>query len=388
MNNKYERKLNFENIIEKISLQINSLIENLEINSLEDTFEKLFKIFSFYTSNDKELPLLQSKVADLLNCLMENWQKNGKNISDLKKEIITFFEKKDNIPIFFKNTRSEKLGKRQPDIIESIYSTLERFEMMEALELVFKKSCKGIIIGGSLSYGPFYNIRANKDNSGSSDIDAIFVLDQNSTDDDWKEFLHCPFFSEQDKKNFMSRKNIFFKSLLPENKATILSQKFHLEGTDYDISIHFFTDEALNKTLISNIEEEVQGNNKVVILKDYKSKPFSHTICPQTNFDGTPYYYTVPEQKNTNEGVITELPAYIINDHKFHPGIYQNLILPTFFIFHDRNGEITDKISKFKKIIKDHIQNTYGKNNVEERLLKSHIRNKIFPLTLKEQIKD
>jgi hypothetical protein len=319
---------------------------------------------------------------------MEDWQKNGKSILDLKKEVSSFFESKDNLPDFFKDVRPEQLEKKQPSVIESIQETLERFEMMEQLESVFEKPCKGIIVGGSLSYGPFYNVRAEKKDSGSSDIDAIFVLDQNSTDDDWEDFLRCPHFSEVDKQRFISRKNIFFESLLPNDEATILSQKFRLREKDYDISIHFFTDEALDDMLSNDIAKETDGDDRVVVLKDYKSKSLPHAVCSQTNFDGTPYDYIVPEQKSIDKGVITEIPAYIISNHKFHPGIYQNLVLPTFSVFHDRDGEITDKTLAFRENVETYIKNTYGEEGMEERMLKSHIRNKIFPETLGEQIRD
>lgn len=386
--NKHERIPRAEIFKSTIANKIDNLRENLGINPLEKTLEQLLEIFSNESVDTKLIALFQSKVAFLFECLLENWQKNGKKISDLKKEINIFFESKNNLPDFFRHIRSEQLGKKQPDMVESIKGTLERFEMMEQLEAVFEKPCKGMIIGGSLSYGPFYNIRAGRDSNENSDIDAIFVLDRDSTDKDWKDFLHCSYFSELDKQRFISRKDIFLKSLFPKGEATFLSQKFHLEGADYEISIHFFTDEALDGMLVNNIAEEIEGSDKVVILKDYKPKPFSHAVCAQINFEDVPYNYVVPEQKKTDEGVISELPAYIISNHKFHLGIYQNLILPTFSVFYDRDGEITDKLAAFKKNIKTYIKNNYGEKNIEEIMLKSHIRNRIFPETLKEEIGD
>lgn len=122
-------------------------------------------------------------------------------------------------------------------------------------------------------------------------------------------------------------------------------------------------------------------------MKDYKSEPFSHASCLQMNFDGVPCPYVVPEQKSVMNGTIAELPAYIVRDHAFYPGIYQNLISPSFFIFHDRDGTLTDDISAFKKTIKNHIRNTYGREDVETRLLRSHLRHDMFPGTLKNIIK-
>jgi hypothetical protein len=368
-----------------IADQIDNLRESLGFIPLENILEQLLDVFSNQPINAEQLPFLQSKVALLFECLMENWQKNGKVISDLKNKISDFFASKNTLPEFFRQTRPKQLKKRQPDILESVLETLKRFEIMERLETVFEKPCHGMIIGGSLSYGPFYNIRSRKDDSGSSDIDAIFVLAPNSNDKDWEGFLNCPYFSESDKQKFIARKNIFLKSLLPKGEAVILSQKFHLKGTDYEISLHLFTDESFNSLLDANITKEVESDDKVVTMKDYKSEPFPHAVCPQTNFDGATYNYVVPEQRNTDKGVITELPAYIIDKHRFHPGVYQNIILPNFSIFHDRDGKITDKLSKFKKGVEDYIRNSSGKNP-EITILKTHPRTLLFPETLEEDI--
>ncbi|MFA6918875.1 MAG: hypothetical protein WC244_02040 [Patescibacteria group bacterium] len=386
--NKSERIPSIEYSRKKIVDQIDDLRESLGVDSLEKTLEQIIEIFSLNSVDEEQVPFFQSKVAFLFERLMENWQKNGRTISDFKKEIDNFFESKNNLPYFFRHIRSEQLGKRQPDMIESIQGTLDRFARMEQLEVIFEKPCKGIIVGGSLSYGPFYNIRTRHGDNESSDIDAIFVLDPDSIDKDWGRFMHCSDFSESDKQKFIARKDIFFQSLLPNGEAAILSQKFPLKGADYEISTHFFTEETFDSMLNINIAEKIEGDNRVVVFKDYKSKPFPYNVCAQTNFEGTSYNYTVPVQRKIDEGVITELPAYIINNHKFYPGIYQNLILPAFSVFYDRNGEITNKISIFKNDIKTYIKNKYEEKDIEERILKSHIRNKIFPETLKEEMED
>ncbi len=251
---------------------------------------------------------------------------------------------------------------------------------------MFHYSCTGIIVGGSLSYGPFYNVRGKLDKESASDIDAIFILDNNASSKDWKAFVNSPYFSKEEKEVFMKRKNIFLSQLFPRGDATVLSQKFSLVSKDYEISIHFVTNDILDKMLIENITDEVKKENKVVVLKDYKSKLFPHKICSQVNFNGDVYDYVVPEQIKVEEGVITSLPAYIINDHTFYPSIYQNLILPMCDVFYARDTSLAIKLADFKSGVHDYIANKYGEDGIRERLLRSHMRNIIFPKTLTSEV--
>ena len=125
--NIYEEMPIFENSKETINDQIDNLRENIGGNSLEETLGGLLEIFSNNSVETKQTSLVQSRVASLLDYLMEDWQKNGKSISDLKKEVSSFFESKDNLPDFFKDVRPEQLEKKQPSVIDSIQETLERF---------------------------------------------------------------------------------------------------------------------------------------------------------------------------------------------------------------------------------------------------------------------
>ncbi len=367
--------------------QLETLKTNLPTSSLEKTLKKMFDILSEHAVDAEATPFIQAHIASVFENLLENWQKQGKKVLDLKKGIEIFFESEKETPAFLKRIRASSSQKRQPDLIESIFATLERFEMMERLEPVFEGPCTGMIVGGSLAYGPFYNVRSGQDDGDSSDIDVLFVLDQHATDKDWDDLLYCPHFATSAKQDFIARKDIFLQVLLPKGEADILSQKFHVQGTDIEISAHFFTDKALDDLLIKNLQREIRGSDKIVAMKDYKSELFPHATCLQINFDGVTYPYVVPEQKSVMNGIIAELPAYIVRDRAFYPGIYQNLILPSFFIFHDRDGSLTDNISMFKEAIKNHIRNTYGSENVETRLLRSHLRHELFPGTLKDTIK-
>lgn len=347
----------------------------------------MFTVFQNVSLDKNKISLLQARIAFLFEDIMEAWKRSEKSIISLKNKIKEFFDRYDDFPDVFYQTRQKILGKRQPSTLESISETLERFATLEQIEAVFKKTCTGMIVGGSLSYGPFFNVRAEKEGRESSDIDAIFVLDQNATYSDWDNFLDCPYFPETEKQTFIERLKIFNTNLFPE-VADVLSHKFHVQGTEYDISIHFFTESALDDMLPRSVDDQVNSGDQTVLLRDYKAKRFPHKICPQTNFEGKPYKYVVPDQEQTEEGFIAFLPSYIIHNNSFHPGIYQNLVLPRFFVFHDRDGSITERMSIFKNSIYKYIRKNYGEENVEERIILSHIRNIIFPEVLANEMKN
>lgn len=362
--------------------KIDNIRMDLTFETWKESLNELIETLNTPKIDEKDIPLLQSKIAFILENIIELWLKEGKEIAELKEEMDKFFNSKSDLPIIFKHTRNTDLDKRQPDLLESIKATMDRFEMMTEIEKVFEKKCKSMIVGGSISYGPFYNVRAERDGKESSDIDAIFILDEQTENIDWNDFLNCPFFSEEEKIQFIKRLQIFLKTLCPTNKADILSQKFHIQNSDYAISIHFLTEKGLD--LITN--PDMNADDGVKIIKDYKFKPFVHKESLQKNFEGQSFVFPISEQKKVEGGLVTELPAYIIKDGKYYPGIYQNVILPSFFIFYDKDGSTTEKIYNFKEKIKDHIKTEYGEDNVEERIISSHTRNTIFPPTLKDEI--
>lgn len=360
---------------------IEQLREGLTSDSWKNSLDELIKLVEKEASG-LDVSITQSKVAFLLEDMTELWLKDGGDINELADEVKIFFETKPNLSKFFTTPRPSALGKRQPTVIESIEATFDRFKAMGEIEEALESQCDGIIVGGSLSYGPFYNLRSSKDETGSSDIDAIALLTNNTESNSWDNLKECKRMHPEDKSKFVNRFKIFSNSLTKNGTADVFSHKFPVVGTDFDISIHFFTEESFDKILNPDMSQQ----NHISILKDYKEKKFIHEFCKQRNFEGQEYAYKTPDQTEVEGGVVTQLPAYIMHDGKYYPGIYQNLILPRFFIYYDKNGGVTDKVSGFKNKITTHIKNQYGEDDINRRMLLSHTRNVILPPTLEREM--
>lgn len=137
----------------------------------------------------------------------------------------------------------------------------------------------------------------------------------------------------------------------------------------------------------SDLEDDLSANqDKVLVLKDYRAKEFSHKVCAQQNYLGEQYKYEVPQQQSVDGGLVVELPAYIIHGQHFYPGIYQNLISPGFSVVYDKTGDTTERVRKFRDVMGERLKEE-RLDQTDAQLLKSHIRYRIFsPELLKKYL--
>lgn len=269
-------------------------------------------------------------------------------------------------------------GKRQPSLIESIDSTIDHLEYVEGLPQAFGRTVDAMIVGGSLSYGPFFNIRSNIDATGSSDVDAIFIITPSfDTSSEWEGFMKSDLFTEEDKREFTDRREVF-KCLQHEGIADIISQKFTVPGRDFVMSAHFFTPEVFEKMAVSGLERHlVDRSDSVDIIRDYKPRCFEHQVCPQRSFDGSIFNYVVPEQERVKRGYVVKLPGYILSNGSFFPGLYHNLISPEFSVFHDTSGTTRAIVRRFQSIMLAEADRM-KESSPRAALALSHIRNDVF----------
>ena len=169
-------------------LEINP--ENFRINFLKSVKDK---DFSRYTISD-----IRSDLADDFFKIYSTYRDDKSSAIQLLKDFELI--KDDFIRLLPEDINNisnpnKQLYKRQPALIETIKGTLIRLDKLETIENVFKDHVKSIIIGGSMSYGPFYNIRENLDSTGSSDIDLIFVVSDDQLKQDWSFIKNINFFS-------------------------------------------------------------------------------------------------------------------------------------------------------------------------------------------------
>ena len=303
---------------------------------------------------------------------------SGTTTADFMKELQLGMASTHNVPGYLREGHEREL-KRQPSFFESIEGTLERFTYIEKLPEIFRKKVEGIIVGGSMSYGPFFNIRQNLDSTGSSDIDAIFVVKGDFfNNDEWELFDQSDLFVESDKAMFHERRKKFSEFYLSD-QVDVFSQRFDVPNHDFNMSTHFFTYDRFQNMCGGDFIDDLNATgNKVKTLRDYKAKRFEHATCNQLNFFGEVFPYTVPDQVQVSKGFVAEIPSYVIQDGKLYPGLYQNLISPEFLVFYDNTGAINEMVEIFRDSIGDRITRESHMHSQKGSLKRSHFRNQFF----------
>lgn len=365
--------------IESFKIIFDKIIDNINISNWKEKFIFLLEKLNLSYIHDYHKILIKTWLASFLEQAYQCYIKENIDIQIFGGQLqAVLAESELKLPVFLKTEKSADLGKRKPSFIESVGGTLERFYKIEELENLLKDLADGIIVGGSMSYGPFFNIRKSLDETGSSDIDLIIILDEDKFDIPlWKKLRNSDIISEEEKNIFLERIGKF-RDLFKKEELDVFSQKFSIRSTDFDVSIHFFTPSVFDKMVGKYFEDDLSTDkDKVAILRDYRAKEFPHKACAQQNFLGEQYEYRVPPQRQVSGGVITELPAYIIQNQHFYPGIYQNLISPCFSVSYDRTGNTTKRVVKFRDTMEKRLRKEMSEQP-NAKLLKSHIRHKIF----------
>jgi len=283
------------------------------------------------------------------------------------------------------------LGKKQPSLLESAIATLQRVEWLYSFLNTVPPWVVGCISGGSMSYGRFYNVRANYPES--SDLDLLFVIDDNFSKFAGQGGVVLPSnlgFNREAEELFNKRLSIF-KQGYEENEIDVLSHKFELASLGFDVSTHFIPQTSFRQMLSSGLKEDLirPTTNDIVDvrLKDYKPSSFKHRTFKHKDFYGNEYPLAIKESPQPYGGVISLIPAYTIADNKLIPGMYHNLCSPLFEVFYDQ-ADISPIMQEFRNLMFEHKNDLQETAHQEPRIAHSHIRQTIFSPYIKKEIDD
>ena len=227
-----------------------------------------------------------SYIARHLHEAFRWYQSQGMPMGDFVADVRLWLQdNRQHIPSELEGEQGTELGKRQPGLSESIDETLLRYEIAGKLVEAFREKSNGIIIGGSLSYGPFFNVRGNHDETGASDIDGIVVLNDFEKHDGERPFVAPELFDDGDVGQLDERLREF-QALYSAGQADIFTQKSTARGRDFDVSLHFMLQHEFDKLVGSGFANALQdGHDQNYVMKDFRSKPFVHPTVPLHGFD-------------------------------------------------------------------------------------------------------
>ena len=283
------------------------------------------------------------------------------------------------LPKFLTYSGSVICGKQQPSLVETIAPTLDRFKIMELLPEVFGNGIDSIIVGGSMSYIPFFGIRENLKINDFSDIDTLIVInDDFFNKSSWSNFIKSDLFPESDKKIFLDRIKIFQK-LYSKKQVDVFSQRFSIIGKPFTISSHFLTSSVFKRMVDTDLKRALRIKKDMqYVMHDFRVDPFRHPCHARHTFNGDRFESTIDGHTTEFGGFISDMPGFIISNGKFYPGVYQTVISPGLLTFHDDTGETKKLVKKFEKTL----YNEVGRERKQFPIAtyaRAHNRFDIFP---------
>jgi hypothetical protein len=244
--------------VKEIKQNMEQAINTLDMNNWDKNFIETINQISDFEGENYNENILKALLAKYLEKTYNIYRENNKNADDFGEVLEGLIRnEKFTMPKFLTISKYDSLDRRQPSFQESTKETVERLRKIENLAEYLKGDVEGVIIGGSMSYGLFYNIRGGLDATGSSDIDIIAILKEKEfeKEDYLNDVKNIDFFTNEEKMKFLKRKQVFSK--LKENgTADIFTQKFHVMDKNFNISIHFFPKNAFNDMIGKKLERE------------------------------------------------------------------------------------------------------------------------------------
>jgi SAM-dependent methyltransferase len=293
------------------------------------------------------------------------------------------------------------VNKPQPHFTETIFATLIRCEVIATYSKYLKYLNIGCVLGGSLSYGKFFNIRQSltvTDIHQQSDIDLLLIADLDKLDEElqkhnWDEIAEV---TQQHKAKgnteVLDTPLALILGLKPlielaskivhdeglDNKNIVLSKKFKLnlkfnigklfypeiESFPFLLSVHIISPqlyESLTNPL--TIEEykahysdkyptivEIRIDSEIRDVMVYGT--MEGIVVPESIAKVGKEYKEYPFGYTKAKVILCRIPPYFYWEDRYVSGTYQNLIIPAFEVICDNvEKTIGLGITRFKHFL-------------------------------------
>jgi hypothetical protein len=234
-------------------------------------------------------------------------------------------------------------ARRRPCPVEAVVETARRLRDLNTIEHTLRSAVMGAILGGSVSYGRFYNVMGATDGK-SSDIDMLLVLEN------WESLPALAAAAEalpganlSDIERLQTRASTFSAEIAPglprvvfsakvdlwQNVSDRITEPFDVDGR-YALSMHVVTRDVFGDLILERaprIATETLGESQ--LIHDFReSQPARQDH--QRSFGGENLRLDLHTDV-AGSSFLRESHIYVIDDEEsYHPGMFQNLILPQF----------------------------------------------------------
>src|SRR3989339_135459 len=255
------------------------------------------------------------------------------------------------------------LDKQQPSLLEAVHETTTRLTFMEKWTDNLLNFINGVILGGSLSYGRFVNVRGAYPRG--SDLDIILLTRNIPHTININRLLPTPLgFSLNDQSIFHTRLDEFNR-MRRKKTAQMISHKFLLPQQGFDISMHF-----MDQDIFHQLCHPTDIEHSPRYFLDFKSAKFPHQTMNQKDTHGDPFPFSVNEHEVIN-GFIARTQICGFSNGNFVPGIYHNLMAPMFELFYG-DTDCQNQIECFRLYLFSSTHN--DKKNTDGDITQSHPR--------------
>jgi 2-polyprenyl-3-methyl-5-hydroxy-6-metoxy-1,4-benzoquinol methylase len=297
------------------------------------------------------------------------------------------------------------VNKPQPHFTEAVFATLIRCEVIATYAKYLKSLNIGCILGGSLSYGKFFNVRQSLERSEigqQSDIDILLVTNLNELDNkiSGREYetiseitqrrraagnaepLDTPLALIFGLQPLIDIARTIAREADLDYERVVLTKKYRtnlsfnigklfypeVKGFPFILSVHIVSpqlfDNLTNPLTISEYEEQFGTEPPTIV--DIRVDSVIRDILVYGTMEGT----IVPESVSRidrehkeydfgyekSEVALCKIPLYFYWENRYVSGIYQNLIIPAFEVICDsKERTIASGITNFKHFLTEEV---------------------------------
>lgn len=236
-------------------------------------------------------------------------------------------------------------GRRRPKPFETAIETCRRLIDVNGLRDALAPMGTTGILGGSVSYGRFFNVSGAARAGKASDADLLLVVADYGTLEDVAKQLRRVKGLDQDSLDQFKKRIGYFTEIRTAKTPCIFSHKlrfwddkpdpyldqYRLPG-QYFLSMHVFSRADFEYMILKDqpiLEADSDGKFTRTIYDYRDSEPTR--FDNQRSFSGIDYTIDLKKEQVLG-GFVSQVSVCHIADQRYYPGLHQNLILPQFEI--------------------------------------------------------
>jgi len=300
-----------------------------------------------------------------------------------------YFEKRlDRFPPY----RPPSGERRRPKPFEAVVETCRRLRDLNEIRNALEPLGTAGALGGSLSYGRFFNVCGAALSGKSSDTDLLVVISTYKQLSKLGKALENIRGLEPDSIKLFCARAALFDSVTRGHRYRVFSQKMHfwkkrndpllssfqLPG-HYDLSIHVLSRRDFDYVTLADFSLRDSTPRRYVRVNfDYRDSPTDRKDN-QRSFSGIDLTEK-REIRQVEGGYLSKVTVCRIEQERYYPGLHQNLILPQFELrWETAEQRIQLPLLAFKWKIIERLREERRQRPFEIQLLsQSHTRSSVF----------